>query len=350
MKLTRIGLEDFRCFGKADFDLRVPGGEKPLSLALFVGPNGTGKSSVVSAIAGLFGFIIHNTGADELTVDDVRSGKEVARIRAEWLDHVQDSCQEYDAEVLIHRHPSTTDGNQYPAGASFSLPSLVGELNHWVNAVLAPGRGEAGLIVSFDVYRLLQPISVAGPNAKAVVRHRTQGSMQPTVGRAGHLQPRFGQLKQWIVNLDFQRAKAKVDRNQDSPDWEILHAALDKMFSPYRFECVDEKFDVMFRTPTGLVPIEALSDGFRSIFVIVTEMLLRLSLTTDDPSRILLQEGVCIIDEIDAHLHPRWQKRILPSLRTLFPNVQFIATTHSPIIVSTAAPHEIFRFEEEAKE
>lgn len=184
-------------------------------------------------------------------------------------------------------------------------------------------------------------------NIAKVASHRIHGSLCPTVRRSGSLEARFQQLKQWIVNLDFQRAKAKADRGEVSPSWEILHQALDTLFDPYRFARVDERFEVLFETPTGLVPIEALSGGFQSLIVIVTELLFRLSLTTDDPNRILQQEAVCLVDEIDAHLHSRWQEQVLSGLRKLFPGVQLIATTHSPIVASTAAPHELFRFEQQ---
>jgi len=348
MKLTRIELQDFRCFGEAVFDLKAPGEEEPLSTALFVGPNGTGKSSVIAALGGLFTKLFDKYGADHLTLDDVRAGKDMARIRAEWLDRVEERPESFSAVVGIFRRSAVVGKQQVPAG----VRHLVGEFDfaayeRWLAAAQDSVPREAGLMVSFDAYRMLPPHAVAGPNAQQVVSHRLHAAMKPTVLRTGSLEQRFRQLKQWIVNLDFQRAKAKADRNEESPAWETLRKAIDTIFDPFKFDRVDERFEVLIRTPTGLVPIEALSDGFRSVFIIVTELLRRLSLTTDDPNRLLQQEAVCLIDEIDAHLHPRWQEKALPGLRELFPNVQFIATTHSPIVVSTVAPSEVFRFQEE---
>ncbi len=351
MKLTRIELQDFRCFGEAAFDLKVPGEEEPLSTVLFVGPNGTGKSSVIAALGGLFTHFSGFYGADRLALDDVRAGRDMAKISAEWLDRVEESPEPFSAVMGIFRRPARVGTQQLPAG----VHNLVGEFDftayaRWQAAALDSAPRETGLMVSFDVYRLLPPHAVAGPNAQQVVSHRLQGAMESSVLRPGFLQSqgqRFRDLKQWIVNLDFQRAKAKADRGEESPAWETLRKAIDTIFDPFKFDRVDERFEVLIRTPTGLVPIEALSDGFRSVFVIVTELLFRLSLTTDDPNRLVQQEAVCLIDEIDAHLHPRWQERALPGLRELFPNVQFIATTHSPIVVSTVAPSEVFRFQQE---
>lgn len=348
MKLTRIELKDFRCFGNAVFDLLAPGGEKPLSTALFVGPNGSGKSSVIAAICGFFQNIDGKYGADPLTVDDIRVGRDMTEVSIDWIDRISGSSENYSALFEMFRRQMIHENQKVYAGErKFVEKTDTKKYIDWTISVPDKTAGETGLIVLFDVYRLLPPLAVAGPNVQQVAQYSIHGSLEPTVRRTGALQQRFKQLKQWIVNLDFQRAKAKADRNEESAAWDTLHHALDTIFHPYKFEKVDEKFEVMFRTPTGLVPIEALSDGFRSVFVIVTELLLRLSLTTDDPNNILQQEAVCLIDEIDAHLHPNWQERAIPGLRELFPNVQFIATTHSPIVVSTVAPYEIFRFEQE---
>src|SRR5262249_22244606 len=54
-----------------------------------------------------------------------------------------------------------------------------------------------------------------------------------------------------------------------------------------------------------------------------------------------------VIDDIDAHLHPRWQSRILGDLRRAFPRVQIVASTHSPYVVASAEPHQVFRIERE---
>jgi predicted ATP-binding protein involved in virulence len=179
-----------------------------------------------------------------------------------------------------------------------------------------------------------------------VARSRIQGALAPTFDSKGDLNRRFGLLKQWIVNIDFQRAKAKADRNVDLPTWARLRRGLDTLLHPVRFVGVDDAFDVIFETPTGEVELSELSDGFRSVFVIVAELMMRLSLSTDQPETMLDQEAVCIIDEIDAHLHPKWQQRIIPGLRALFPNVQIIATTHSPFVVESVAPQSIFKLVE----
>jgi hypothetical protein len=58
-------------------------------------------------------------------------------------------------------------------------------------------------------------------------------------------------------------------------------------------------------------------------------------------------EGICLVDEIDLHLHPRWQAGVVRTLRAAFPRIQFIATTHSPMVLPGLRPEEIFRLEQD---
>ena len=91
-----------------------------------------------------------------------------------------------------------------------------------------------------------------------------------------------------------------------------------------------------------------LSDGFKSIFVIITAIILRLALASEDEKTELFyeKEAIILIDEIDCHIHPKWQKNILPAFRVLFPNCQFIITTHSPFILQSLNEYEIIKLGE----
>lgn len=91
--------------------------------------------------------------------------------------------------------------------------------------------------------------------------------------------------------------------------------------------------------------VEGATHGVRRRFVV--DDLLRLSLATEDPSRLFDVDAVCLIDEIDAHLHPLWEERILGDLRRMFPRVQFIVTTHSEYVVAGLEPHEVSVLREE---
>ena len=95
------------------------------------------------------------------------------------------------------------------------------------------------------------------------------------------------------------------------------------------------RFVVEERMPEGKreLRIEQLSDGFKIITAMVADIASRMAEANPEVENPLLMSGIVLIDEIDLHLHPKWQRKILRQLRNTFPNVQFIVTTHSPIVL-----------------
>lgn len=89
-----------------------------------------------------------------------------------------------------------------------------------------------------------------------------------------------------------------------------------------------------FRTPDGDLPLNVLSQGTQSIMQFLAYLLLGFAKYYDYPPDIEKKPGIFIVDEIDAHLHPSWQRRILPTLRKTFPNLQVFCSTHSPLMLA----------------
>jgi len=87
-----------------------------------------------------------------------------------------------------------------------------------------------------------------------------------------------------------------------------------------------------------------MSDGQRALIGLVADIARRACLLNAPylGKRTLLETpGLVLIDELDLHLHPRWQRRVIGDLKRIFPNIQFFATTHSPQIIGEATPEEI---------
>jgi predicted ATP-binding protein involved in virulence len=107
-----------------------------------------------------------------------------------------------------------------------------------------------------------------------------------------------------------------------------------------------EKKKILYREKTedgqllDGVPFGALSAGSKSIIAMIGDMLIELlkNQDVDDPTEL---EGIVIIDEIDIHLHAKWQREFVIRLSRMFPKIQFIASTHSPIPLLGAPPETI---------
>lgn len=109
-----------------------------------------------------------------------------------------------------------------------------------------------------------------------------------------------------------------------------------------KVEIRNEGSDVYFVEKGFKLTMKELSEGYRSTIIFVCDLLTKLSDRCSENENVFEQPGVVLIDEICQHLHPRWQRTIVKKLRKLFPNIQFIMTTHSPVIVLGASDDAIF--------
>lgn len=91
--------------------------------------------------------------------------------------------------------------------------------------------------------------------------------------------------------------------------------------------------DITYTENGKTMPVNYLSAGYQSLLWMLMEISFRIALLNPEMSDYSQAEGIVLIDEIDMHLHPRWQWKILDALHNSFPKIQFIAATHSPIII-----------------
>ncbi len=87
----------------------------------------------------------------------------------------------------------------------------------------------------------------------------------------------------------------------------------------------------------------ALSHGYQSTFAWIADLIGHVLLEADTAVATTEMDGLVLLDEIDLYLHPTWQASFVAALRRIFPKMQFIATTHSPVVLSSLAPHEVVR-------
>jgi predicted ATP-binding protein involved in virulence len=93
--------------------------------------------------------------------------------------------------------------------------------------------------------------------------------------------------------------------------------------------------EIKVKTYGSVVNLNQLSDGQRILLTLVADIARRLVLLNPLNQKPLTGHGIILIDELELHLHPSWQQKIVCNLRLLFPNIQFIIATHSPLILST---------------
>jgi predicted ATP-binding protein involved in virulence len=129
--------------------------------------------------------------------------------------------------------------------------------------------------------------------------------------------------------IDFSRnTKSVLDLNQVPDDKKDL---------------VDRYLKLVHLFP--VLEVNQLSDGEKNLFVLVGDLARRLSLANPGLDNPLEGSGIVLIDEIELHLHPGWQRSVIPRLIETFPNCQFLFTTHSPQVLSEAKNTTVLGFE-----
>ena len=134
-----------------------------------------------------------------------------------------------------------------------------------------------------------------------------------------------------MVYLDYRISKAQDDEAKKKK--EVGIAAINSLLPEgVEFDSISGEGRIYFNINGTIVPTTSLSDGYRSVLALSGDLVWRLLNTFPDSPNPLHEEGVVLIDELDIHLHPKWQRSIAELLRGQFPNIQFIVATHSPLI------------------
>lgn len=138
------------------------------------------------------------------------------------------------------------------------------------------------------------------------------------------------------------------------PELEAVYSAMETCYKritgselvKMQYDVGTKELEVAYQDKDGKwmrMPINQLSDGYKSTVSLVADIAYRMAVLNPQLLGNVCKEteGIVLIDEVDLHLHPTWQQRILGDLREIFPKVQFIVTTHAPAVISTVKSENI---------
>ena len=302
-QLKTIRLENIGPFQDFSLDLDT-------HWTILLGDNGVGKSTILKAIA----LAICGDDARQYADRLIRIGAQEGQITLE-----------------------TTEGDRYLTKLSriaeaklVSLPQRPLEIEGWLALGFPPLRG-------------LGWQRSSGPQAETVVRRLSSADLLPLM--TGALDPRTNELKQWIINLDYRIIKGQEKRcRQLFDDFFDTVGRLTVGMKLGKGKVDPNTYQVTIETDDGEVPIELVSQGTQSLLGWVGVLLERMYEMHDKAKQPRDQPALVLIDEIDAHMHPSWQQAMVPLLTEVFPKVQFIGTTHSPLIVGGLPMSQVVRF------
>ena len=144
-----------------------------------------------------------------------------------------------------------------------------------------------------------------------------------------------------------EKMQVRDDPDYQFPDLKAAREALLRTIEGVKRVFFDEnppRLKVAFSTSGAadeIMELSQLSDGYRNLLALVLDFARRLAQAHPNWPNPLEAPGILLIDEIELHLHPRWQQTVIPNLRAAFPNTQIIAATHSPEVLTTVRRENI---------
>lgn len=263
-------------------------------------------------------------------------------------------------EVIVNKFWTTKPLSSFTIQYSVSSPPMKWYLNqgqlrsdHW-GPILNEYNSKIGaesnmvefefVILAYSGYRQINDFKVTGIqeiNDKPLYRANDfTNSINPQ------------NLFQWLVNIQAREliAKGKGDSQkarQYRNTIEIIENALGEIIeSEVKFDLEEDPLGVKIKVDGQLLNFDQLPDGLKSMVSWMGDLLMRmdrLKWVNDTP--ILERNFILLLDEIEVHLHPAWQRKILPVVQKLFKNAQIFISTHSPFVVGSVDGAWVHRFE-----
>jgi predicted ATP-binding protein involved in virulence len=344
LRLDRLVLHNFRCFEKCTLDLHP-------EMTVLVADNGHGKTALLDAIGIALGSFIdavslQNT-VHRLTREDVRITP-----NASGSMHRATSTQFH--AVGVFRNTRVTWGRALRSGrisarnttkdtVELAAPTaeLYEELRDFSNKITNK-QPTFPLVVFYGTGRLW--------STHRLTIHKIfkrDVAVDRLLGYTDCLSPSssFNAFVHWygILANALRHGSAAALGPDERPEKMLaaVRAATKTVLEPTGWRDIDWDFthrELVAEHPQhGKLPLRALSDGVRNMVALVADMAHRCARLNPHfgEDAALKTPGIALIDEVDMHLHPKWQQRILELLQRAFPAVQFVVSTHSPQVLST---------------
>jgi len=325
MRINTLTLRNFKKFEDATFQFNS-------KFTVLIGENATGKTSILDALATLLGTYLLRS-----SISSGRSGLKKDEARLLVVEKEGQDFLEPQKEVYVEAYGSLRERH-------LTWRRILGDRGGAASKLIAAGVADRKLVSKGEDVDL--PILLYYGTGRLWSSHRKTEVGKPDsrlVGYRHGLDPRSDQglFEKWFKQLEM----AALQQRKTISALESVREAVVTCIPNAEFFYYDiGKGQMMIRLQdSGLMPFNNLSDGYRNMVAMVADIAHRASRVNPHKGARAAQEtsGVVLIDEIDLHLHPNWQRHVVQDLQQAFPNLQFITSTHSPFILQSLDPGEV---------
>jgi predicted ATP-binding protein involved in virulence len=355
MQVKRLQINAFRGIEALDLEFR-PGAN------VLIGVNGVGKSSILDCLAKLIFFYTDLLLPKGLVPfadgESVKIGHENTE---NWITFQIGKGREINWHFRVNRNASLTES----LGLSFETITQLYETT---------GRDRQSSdndleIAKYELIRQNQvnpgkvnlPVGIYYPTKRVIPRQpldENSSKKHPHQNRSNFLNIQalegkldFTEFFTWFKEREDLENETRLETNPKHRDrqLEAIRNAIPKFLPGFSHLRIKRSPLRMVVTKNGQeLIISQLSDGEKSLLTIIGDIARRLAICNPALEDPLKGEGIILIDEIDAHLHPKWQRGIVPKLERTFPNCQFFIATHSPQIISDVRSENIYLLKQDA--
>jgi predicted ATP-binding protein involved in virulence len=330
MQLKHLTLENFRACKQLDLEL----GSR---LTVLLGNNGSGKTSVLDSIAiGLGAVLTHLPSVSGITFRKQGDILQQHNLLAPYtrIGLAMSSGLQWDR--IQRRDKSQTTARSVPSATG--VKALEAYLDKTVIDPLNERQAfQLPMMAYYGVSRAVLEVPLRRKNfPKTHTRFEA-------LSQALAAQSSFKSAFIWFYNKENEEHRLQKEQRSFEvtlPELDAVRRAISIIFpdiSNPHIELSPLRFAVVINGET--LDLMQLSDGYKTLLGLVIDLSMRMGLANPHLQDPLSAEAIVMVDEVDLHLHPSWQQRVMADLLRTFPRTQFILTTHSPFIVEALNNH-----------